>query len=62
MPDKYKTRIEIGVLALVFGAGGGWATYEVKLSALEQRLENIELRVQDIYCATVPEEKRAGCR
>ena len=62
MTDKAKNWLQVGALAAVFGAGGGWATYEVKLSALEQRLENIELRVQDIYCATVPEEKRAGCR
>ena len=50
MTDRGRQRIEIAILAIAFGAGGGWGAFQFKLSALESRMANIELRVQDIFC------------
>lgn len=62
MTDRNRQRIEIALLALVFGLGGGWAAFEMRLGNLEAKVDVIADRVQDIYCSTIPETQRAGCR
>ena len=62
MSDKTRLRIEISILALAFGAGGGWAAFNWKLSALERDMSEIKTRVAAMYCASIPEPQRAACR
>lgn len=62
MTDKGRQRLEIAVLALVFGMGGGWAAFQMRLGLLEERLTRIESRVTAIYCAQVPAHVRDACR
>lgn len=69
MTDRTRQRIEVAALAIAFGAGSGWGTFQLKFADLDARLTTfgaqltrIETRVADIYCAQVPEEKRPGCR
>lgn len=62
MTDKNRQRLEIGLLALVFGMGGGWAAYEMRLGQLEEKVERIDQRVAAIYCSSVPEAQRTACR
>lgn len=60
-------------MPLVFGAGAGWATTNAKVATtveaiadfkhqVNDRLDKLEQRQTDIYCATVPVSKRIGCR
>lgn len=62
MTDKHRQRIEIAILALAFGAGGGWAAFQLKLSTLAERVERIDARVTAMYCASVPTSVRDACR
>lgn len=69
MTDKTKARIEIAAIAIVFGAGSGWGAFQVKfsnfqaqLSAFSTQLTRIDARIAEMYCASVPVDKRAGCR
>lgn len=62
MSDKTRQRIEIGLIALAFGMGGGWAAFQFKLSSLSEKVERIDSRVTAMYCASVPEAQRAACR
>lgn len=62
MSQTTKQRLEIALLALLFGAGAGWGAFQWQLAYLDTRLSRIEARLTDVYCATVPESSRAGCR
>lgn len=59
----------VTILPLVFGAGAGWATTNAKVGSLQDQIveirtdqKEIKERVGEIFCATVPPEKRLGCR
>lgn len=62
MTVETRRRLESLIVALLMGAGGGWSVIEFRLGSLEEQVREIDMRVQAIYCATVPEEVRAGCR
>lgn len=62
MTDRTRLRLEISLLAIIFGGGAGWGAFTVRFNAFDARLTGIEQRVQAIYCATVPIDVRAGCR
>jgi hypothetical protein len=62
MTDKARQRLEVGIIALLFGAGAGWGAFQFQLGDLNRRLTRIEDRVTAIYCASVAESQRAACR
>lgn len=72
MTDRTRRNLEIaslGIFSIIFGAGAGYGSVQAKLASTEARFTDIDThltaidhRLQDIYCATVPTEKRAGCR
>jgi hypothetical protein len=62
MTLQNKQRIEIALLALAFGIGGGWAAFQFKLNDLSAKVQRIDERVTAIYCASIPENQRAACR
>lgn len=62
MTDRNRQRTEIALLALVFGMGGGWAAFQLKLATLAEQVDRIDARVSAMYCNTVPEAIRAGCK
>lgn len=39
MTDRFRLRIEASAIALIFGAGSGYATYQARLSALEAKID-----------------------
>lgn len=69
MTEKAKQRLELGLMALAFGVGGGWATYQAKQSQLERdiaalraEVHQIGVRVNAIYCAQIEDRAlREGC-
>lgn len=69
MTDKARIRIEVACLAVVFGGGAGWGAFQAKFNSFEvaqseqtQKIDRIDQRVAEMYCATLPPEKRPGCR
>lgn len=76
MTPRSKKGLQIGAvtfLPMVFGAGAAWATQKQNNTDTAQaladfraevnsRLSKIEQRQTDIYCVTVPVDKRQGCR
>jgi hypothetical protein len=62
MTDKSRQRIEVALLALLFGAGAGWGAFQWQLSSLAAQVQRIDQRVAAMYCSTVPEPQRAACR
>jgi hypothetical protein len=57
-----RQRIEVALLALLFGAGAGWGAFQWQLGNLDSRLTRIEERVTAIYCAQVTPNIREACR
>jgi hypothetical protein len=62
MTDKARLRIEVGIIALLFGAGAGWGAFQLQLSTLAKQVERIDQRVTAMYCSSVAESQRAACR
>lgn len=62
MTDRSRQRVEVALLALLFGAGAGWGAFQWQLSHLDRRMSLIEERVTAIYCASVPDPIRGACR
>lgn len=62
MTDKARLRIEVGIIALLFGAGAGWGAFQLQLSTLSARVQRIDERVTAMYCSTLPSDKQAACR
>lgn len=62
MTDKARLRIEVSILALLFGAGAGWGAFQWQLNDLSAQVRRIDERVTAIYCASIPENQRAACR
>lgn len=62
MTDRARQRFEVAALAIIFGAGSGWAGMELKLTAISQKVDRIDARVSAIYCGQVPPDRRAGCQ
>lgn len=62
MSDRNRQRIEVALLALAFGMGGGWAAFELRLGNLEEKVVRIDQRVTAMYCAQVRQDLREACR
>lgn len=62
MTDRNKTRLEVAALAIIFGAGSGWAGFEWRLGSLEMTVARIDHRVTAMYCSTIPEPQKAACQ
>lgn len=62
MSDKAKQRIEVGIIALLFGAGAGWGAFQWQLSSLQSQVKRIDERVAAMYCAQVAPSIREACR
>lgn len=69
MTDRTRVRLEVTALAILFGAGSGWGAFQVELSNFKAQLSEfstqltrIDTRIAEMYCASVPTQKRAGCR
>lgn len=72
MTDRTRRNLEIASLAIfsiVFGAGAGWGSTQVRVSTIEGNISDIRSdvkeikgRVAEMYCAQVPLSQRAGCR
>jgi hypothetical protein len=62
MTLQNKQRIEIALLALAFGIGGGWAAFQFKLNDLSAKVQRIDERVAAMYCSTLPADRQAACR
>lgn len=62
MTDKVRVRIEVSILALAFGAGGGWAAFQWQLSSLAADVKEVKTRVAAMYCSQVPVAQRDACR
>jgi hypothetical protein len=62
MTDKARLRIEVGIIALLFGAGAGWGAFQWQLNDLAQQVKRIDQRVAAMYCAQVAAPLREACR
>lgn len=62
MTDRTRMRVEVALIALIFGGGAGWGSVEWRLGYLEKTVARIDERVAAMFCATVPEPQRAACR
>jgi hypothetical protein len=62
MSDKARQRLEVGLIALLFGAGAGWGTFQWQLSDITAQVKRIDERVAAMYCASIPASQRAACR
>jgi hypothetical protein len=62
MTDRTRLRLEVGLIALLFGAGAGWGAFQWQLNDLSAQVKRIDERVTAIYCASIPEAQRAACR
>jgi len=51
----------IGV-ATIFGAGTAWGVTTIRLMSLEEKVQRIDSRVGEMYCASIPPAQRGGCR
>jgi hypothetical protein len=63
--DRTRIRVEVAgfaLIAAVFGGGGGWATLRIGLTTVSEKVDRIDQRVAEMYCASLPPEKRPGCR
>jgi hypothetical protein len=58
MTDRNRQRLEFAILAALFGAGAGWGAFQWQLSDLYAKVDRIDKRVSEWYCADQP----AGCR
>lgn len=62
MSTQTRQRVEVALLALLFGAGAGWGAFQWQLSDLAAQVKRIDERVTAIYCSTLPTDKQAACR
>ncbi len=62
MTQQTRQRIEVALLAIAFGAGGGWAAFQWQLNALAADMREVKARVAAMYCAGLPADKQPGCR
>lgn len=62
MTDKLKVRVEVALIALVFGGGAGWGAIQLRMGNLEATVARIDQRVTAMYCSSIPEPQRAACR
>lgn len=62
MTDRTRVRIEVALLAAIFGGGAGWGAIQIRMGNLEATVARIDTRVTAMYCSTIPEPQRAACR
>lgn len=72
MTDRQRKALDwllIAALTALLGAGSGYvgdsirdAEQDASLQRIQSDVSEIKQRVTEMYCGTVPQERRAGCR
>lgn len=62
MTDRGKNWLSIALISAIVAVTSAWAVTEYRVGQMESLLERVDQRVADIYCSSIPNHLRQGCR